>query len=245
MRKMMLCGAAVLIVALVAFAGGDPWKTKPYTEWTDEDIQKVFTGSPWAKTVAIEGTWKPVSATEAATGAQTSGGGGKGMGGTATVLPAEADPSAGTRGPNVSFNVYWMSSETIRAGLARRGVLHGGKDPAEAQKFVEAPQDEYQVAVQGPDMAPFYHQPETFYQANASLEIKKTKQKIQPSHVTYGRDAAGKINSAIFYFPKKANGQDTISAEDKNVEFSCKLGASTLHADFEPSKMVNAKGSDL
>ena len=105
--------------------------------------------------------------------------------------------------------------------------------------------DDYEVAIQGRDMGPFYHQNEAFYQANAALEVKKTKQKVMPSKVQYGKDANGNINSALFFFPKKVNGQDWLSTSDKNVEFTCKLGASTLHAVFEPSKMENQKGPDL
>ena len=175
----------------------------------------------------------------------SSAGGGKQSGGTSTVLPAEADREAGTKGPEEAFSVYWMSSQTMRAALARRSVLHGGKDPAEAAKYVEAPMEDYEVVIQGKDMGPFYHQEEAYYTQNAALEVKKTKQKVLPTKVTYGKDANGNINSAMFFFPKKVNGQDWLSTSDKNVEFTCKLGVSTLHAVFEPAKMENQKGPDL
>jgi hypothetical protein len=145
----------------------------------------------------------------------------------------------------VPFNVYWMSSETMRAALGRRAVLHAGKDEAAAEKYVETPVDEYQIVVQGLDMAPFYHNEERFFEANSTLEVKRIKQKFSPGHVAYNRDDKGAITSAVFFFAKKANGQDTISPSEKSVEFTCKLGKSTLHAVFEPSKMVNQKGADL
>ena len=238
----------IVLVSAVAWAGGDDvWRSKPYSQWTDEDIQKVFTASPWAKTVTVEGTWKHVVGVNSANGSLNAGGSGgtKGMGGGSTVLPAEADLASGTKGPDEPFSVYWMSSETMRAALARRSVLHNGKDPSEAQKYVEAPMEEFEIMVQGPDMSPFYHQDEKYYQLNAALEVKKTKQKVMPSRVVYGKDANGHINAATFFFPKKVNGQDWLSASDKNVEFTCKLGLSTLHAVFEPSKMDNQKGPDL
>ncbi|MFZ0581244.1 MAG: hypothetical protein WAN72_14015 [Candidatus Acidiferrales bacterium] len=247
MKKAMMCGVTILVVAMLAWAGGDPWKTKPYQQWTDEDIQKVFTASPWSQKVAVEGTWKPVRGVDSANGSLNAGGGGgaKGMGGSSTVLPAEADVNAGTRGPSVPFNVYWMSSETMRAALGRRSVLHAGKNETDVDKYVETPVDEYQIVVQGLDMAPFYHNEEKFFEVNSALEVKKTKQKFSPSHVAYNRDDKGAITSAVFFFPKKLNGQDTISASDKSVEFTCRLGNSTLHAVFEPTKMVNQKGADL
>jgi len=250
MRKGIVAGLTVLVIAVIAWAGNDPWRSKPFTEWTDQDIQKVFTDSPWARKVTIEGTWKPVMGVDAAGGEISAagnggGGGSKGIGGGSTVLPAEADLASGTRGPNVQFDVYWMSSETMRAALARRAMLHSGKTQEEVQKYVDTPADTYQIVVQGADLAPFYHDDEKFFAANSSLEIKKTKQKIQPTHVIYNRDPQNKITSAVFEFPKKANGQDTIPPTEKNVEFSVKLGKSTLYAEFDPSKMVNQKGPDL
>lgn len=250
-RKSIVRASIIMALAvLTAWAGSDPWKSKPYKQWNDEDIQRVFTDSPWSRKVTVEGTWKPVAPTEASGGTITAagnggGGGSKGMGGTATVLPAEHDSNAGTVGPSVPFNVFWMSSETMRAALARRSVLHAGKDEASAEKYVESPVEEYQIAVEGTDMAPFYHNEEKFFEANSALEVKKTKQKISPSHVVYNRNEKSVITSVIFFFPKKVNGQDFISPSDKSVEFTCKLGKSTLHATFEPKNMVNQKGVDL
>lgn len=248
MRKSLITVFASLIVAAVMFASTEPWKSKPYQQWNDEDIQKIFTDSPWSRKVTVEGTWRPVVGVGASDGALNAGGSGgsKGVGGGSTSLPGEADRDAGTVGPSVPFNVYWMSSQTMRAALARRGVLHAGRDESAAEKYVEAPVDEYQIAVQGSDMAPFVHNDEKFFQANAWLENKKSKQKISPSHVEYTHDENnGRITSAIFFFPKKTNDQDSIGPSDKNVEFTCKMGKSTLHAAFDPTKMVNQKGSDL
>ena len=40
-----IAGAACAVVLLAA----EPWKTKEYTQWTDEEISKVLSDSPWAK----------------------------------------------------------------------------------------------------------------------------------------------------------------------------------------------------
>jgi hypothetical protein len=249
-RKLIATIGVIMVLAVMAWAGDGPWKSKPYQQWNDADIQRVFTDSPWSRKVTVEGTWKPVSQVESANGTITAagnsgGGASKGMGGGSTALPAEHDANAGTVGPSVPFNVFWMSSQTMRAALARRSVLHAGKDEATAETYVESPLDEYQIAVEGTDMAPFYHNEEKFFEANSALEAKKTKQKISPSHVVYNRNEKGAITSAIFFFPKKVNGQDFISSSEKNVEFTCKMGKSTLHAMFELKNMVNQKGEDL
>src|SRR5580704_15090042 len=37
----------------VCLWAADFWQTKPYTEWSDKDIQKIETSSPWSKQVPI------------------------------------------------------------------------------------------------------------------------------------------------------------------------------------------------
>ena len=44
-----LTGAACAIVLFAA----EPWKNKDSTQWTDDDINKVLTDSPWAKEMTI------------------------------------------------------------------------------------------------------------------------------------------------------------------------------------------------
>ena len=61
MKKAFTCSLAILVIAALASAGGGPAKdAKRYQQWNDEDIQKVFTDSPWSRKVTVEGTWKPV-----------------------------------------------------------------------------------------------------------------------------------------------------------------------------------------
>jgi hypothetical protein len=47
MRTVGFAGVAWIVAALVAVAA-DVWETRPYTEWSDKDAEKVMTDSPWA-----------------------------------------------------------------------------------------------------------------------------------------------------------------------------------------------------
>ena len=47
MRTAGFVGVVWLTASLVAVAA-DVWDTKPYTEWSDKDAEKVMTDSPWA-----------------------------------------------------------------------------------------------------------------------------------------------------------------------------------------------------
>lgn len=178
---------------------------------------------------------KPGSGGGGGGGSAPSGGGGYG------------GDDSGASIPQAQFSVYWMSSRTMRAALGRRQVLHAGRDAAEVEAFVSKPLDEYEIVVQGRDMSPFVNNDEKFFQANALLEVKKSKDKIAPSRVTLERGADGKtVTGAFFYFPKKsASGENEIAPDEKGVTFSVKLGKSTLKTDFDPRKMDDQKGSDL
>lgn len=227
---------ALLVFSALAWAADAPWKGKPYDQWDDKDIQKVFTDSPWERMSTITRTWAAAAAKDLANGPLAGG---------QTRLPGEAR-SGDSVGDDVNFHVFWASSRVMRAASARRAILHGGKKDLDVDKYANAQQEEYQIVLQSEDMSPFVRHDEKFYQENSFLELKKTKQKIAPSHVQYERDEKGQIATAIFFFPKKTpSGDPTIAPDEKNVGFSCKIEGATLRVNFEPQKMVDNQGAAL
>jgi len=240
---------AALAFVAIALASDPPWKGKPYDEWTDKDLEKIFTDSPWARIATVTRTWAPLTSKEGAAsgpagGAQPNspmpGGRPGGPGGVTAPSGSEA------AGDELRFNVYWASSRIMRAASARKSVLHGEKKDLDVAKYANEPQEEYQVVVQSEDMAPFVRHDENFYQANSFLDVKKTKQKIPPSHVRYERDEKGLVGAAVFYFPKKtASGELTLPGDEKNVEFNCKIEGSRLRVNFDPQKMADSQGPSL
>jgi hypothetical protein len=230
--------ALIALVALV-WAGGPSWKDKPYQQWTDEDISRLFTDSPWAHTLKIERTWVPWVNKELPEGLIN----GRGRG-----LPGSMEQSSDqARGAQARFNVLWMSSLVMRKALVRRAVLHYGKKSAEEDETLKQQPEEYFVVVQGTDMTPFHDKNEEYYRANAFLQTKTTKQKIFPSHVSYVISPDGKsVYAAKFLFPKKtSSGEQLIAPTERGVEFICRFEGSPLRAEFDPQKMVDDKGPDL
>lgn len=232
----------ILVFAALALASDPPWKGKPYDQWTDKDLEKIFTDSPWSRIGTVTRTWAP----------QTGGSTGGAQPNT-PALPGRAGgpggssgSDAGGAGDELRFNVYWASSRIMRAASARKSVLHGGKQDVDVAKYAGEPQEEYQIVVQSEDMAPFVHHDEKFFQENSFLDVKKTKQKISPSHVQYERDEKGLVGAAVFFFPRKtASGEPTVPGDEKNVEFNCKIEGSRLRVNFDPQKMVDTQGPAL
>jgi hypothetical protein len=231
--------SALLIFTSFAWGGDVPWKSKPYDQWDGKDLQRVFTDSPWARATTITRTWVPLTAKDLPN---------EPLAGRDRGLPATLDRSAETSvGGELNFHVFWASSRVMRAASARKAVLNGGKKDVDVEKYASEPQEEYQIVLQSEDMTPFFRHDEKFFQANAFLEMRKTKQKIAPSNVRYERDQKGQlIASVVFLFPKKTpSGDPTIGSDEKNVEFNCKIEGATLRVNFEPQKMVDNNGPAL
>jgi len=235
----LLVFSVLMLFSAAVWAGSEPWKGKPYQQWDDKDIERVFLDSPWSRTTTITRTWLPISSKDLPD---------KIISGSGRAVPTELERSGETSvGGELKFYVLWASSRVIRAASARKSVLHGDKKDVDVDKYVTEPQEEIQILVQSEDMAPFTRKDEKFYQTNAYLQSKKSKQKIPPSHVRFERDAKGiLVTSALFFFPRKtATGEPTISADEKNVEFNCNMDGANLRVNFEPQKMVDQTGPSL
>src|SRR5215831_9300543 len=177
MPNTLKCILAVLVAASICFAADVPWKSKPYDQWTDKDLQKIFSDSPWARMSTITRTWSSASGSAAAPGI---GNDPRRAGGAGPSPNARGGPQGGgSNAPetdDLSFFVHWASSRVMRAASARRAVLKGKSDLDVAQ-YASQPQEEYQIAVQSEDMSPFVRHDENFYKQNSYLETKKSKMK--------------------------------------------------------------------
>ncbi|HKS80724.1 MAG TPA: hypothetical protein VJR23_04405 [Candidatus Acidoferrales bacterium] len=268
MRKAILGFLAVALFAAICWAGGDPWKDKPYAQWDDKDIQHVLSNSPWVRNVTVSAAWEPASSESGGMGgygntgqtqpnppaqqSSPSGGGGgmKGGGGPGGGPGGAPQSSSGMDMPSIpqaTFSVFWLSSRTMREALGRRAVLHSGRSEADVDKYVDQPLEDFEVTVQGRDMTPFSKNDEAFFQSHATLEMKKSKDKVAPVKVTLEHSQNGNaVTAATFYFPKKSStGEATIAADEKEVTFACEIGKTQLKVSFDPRKMSDQKGPDL
>lgn len=231
---------ALLVSGALVWASGPPWKDKPYQQWTDEDIARLSTDSPWAHAVTIERAWIPWANKELPEGLINGGG---------RALPSTMEQSTDhARAGQARFYVFWMSSLVMRKALARRAVLHYGRSAAEEDEILKQQPDEYIIVVQGTDMTPFHDKSEEFYRANVFLQTKITQQKISPGRVSYVMSPDGKsVKAAKFLFPRKlSSGEPLIAPNERSVLFVCRIEGSPLRTDFDPQKMVvDEKAPDL
>jgi hypothetical protein len=257
MRKAILVGSVTLIVAALLFAGGDPWKSKPYQQWDDKDVQRILQDSPWAKVVQVDVNWKPgqddsIDASSglgaAPSGSSTTPPPSGKMGGYQAPASNGLPPViSGGGGAQASFLLRWVSSRTVQRAAARKVELAGQLKSEEAEKQLAQPFDDYEIAVAGPDMKPFQSADDDALKKSATLVEKKNKQKISPIKVQVTRAADGKkVQAVVFIFPRKSeNGEPTIADDEKGVDFDCSVNGAKIRASFDISKMQDTQGRDL
>jgi hypothetical protein len=231
----------LLLGASLLYAGDKPWKAKTYQQWDEKDLQAILSDSPWVRVTPIQRTWLPVSEKDVAPDPQIAG--------AVRTMPAPNTSQGTVRAGEESLRelnvqVFWQSSRVMRAATARQAVLHGQQ--VDVDKYVAEPQTEYQLILRMQDMTPFTQHDEKFFQDNAFLQTKKSKDKISPTHVLYEKNAKGSIQDAIFFFPKtNSSGAPTISSDEKEVQFSCKIADQTVRLGFRPQEMVDSSGLAL
>ena len=250
MRKIFLTAAVVLVAAAIVWAG-DPWKSKSMDQWTEQDIQSILLNSPWSKpNLQVQGAWRPSGMTQASGSTGVPGGSSDTSHVSDSANPAtagglEKDDEAAAK--QATYSVFWWSSRTIRAASMRRAVLRGSMTEADAEKAVAVTPDEYMILVQGSNMQIFQHRGEEAFEKAAYIEIKRSKEKLFPSKVAFLKGSDGEsVTGAIFYFPRKgANGEPTITPDEKELDFYLQMGDAKILTYFDPRKMVDSKGEDL
>jgi len=248
---MVLLLLVSLGLVIVTWAGGDPWKSKPYQQWDSKDILRIVNDSPWAKLVRVDAPWKNAPGADDGAGSLPPGGIRPTMGGMGGQ-PSSAPPNPGGGGqnpqiPQAAFLLRWVSSRTIREAVLRTAVLSGRTKEEDAEKDLAHPVDTYQVLITGADMKSFEGVDDDELKRGTFLFTRKTKQRIVPSSIQIERTADGKdVQSIVFLFPKKVpTGEATIAADEKGADFTCVAGTVRIQATFDISKMDDAQGRDL
>jgi hypothetical protein len=248
MRKLIFGIMAIVCLAALATAGGDPWKSKPFSQWDEKDIRKILAESPWSKVIQVPAAWSNggeaggVPDPTVASAAQEHSANGGIMGDRGSGAPP-APPKV----PQATFVVRWVSARTVREAILRGEVLAGRMKEEDAEKQAALPVEVYQVMILGQDMKPFQGADEKSLLEKTYLLTKKTKQKIAAVGVEFKRGPDGKAVLAVaFAFPRKtASGEETIGSDEKNVELYCSVVGANIRASFDIPRMDDVKGRDL
>ncbi len=214
----MLVGAGLLWAA-------EPWKEKPFTEWTQKDVERVAQDSPWAHFVEVPGASGP------------------GEGAIARSEVSGTKPLSDTAGPQSAgrYLVQWASALTLRQARVRSAQLAARENAEESAAILAVTPPYYILAVVGPNLNAFEEMKEDGTKAASYLELKTSKKRIAPEAAQFIRQN-GRVLQVIIFFPREAEGTLTIAESEIKVEFHCRAGKSEIETTFDLRKMVTRDG---
>jgi hypothetical protein len=129
------------LLAATALSAADFWVEKPFLQWSDKDVEKMMTGSPWAALVSVAlPPSMPVPSDDV--------GGRGGRGGAEGFGP----------GPRrIRVTISWRSALPFKQALVRSQVAQGGTPSEEQKAFLAQAEPFYVVGLTG--LPPQYVRP--------------------------------------------------------------------------------------
>jgi hypothetical protein len=244
MRTTLLNKLAVLAaLAPAALWAADVWESKPFQNWTQKDVQKIFNNSPWARQArAVIGSSPPDPAGRsqpAVSDASSNDSGvpkGREPGGAGRLGGAPSDVDQGPQSQvGVPVIVRWQSALPLRQAQMLGKYGDNVAISPEAQKFLADEPGIYVVAISG--LAGSIVSAGGGDQARRSIAEKSTltvkgKPPLHPIDVDFL--AAGSTVDVLIGFPRSTR----ITLEDQEVELASEIGRATVHYKFKLKDMV-------
>jgi hypothetical protein len=240
-------GLCVLLTIPRARAASDFWNKKSASEWTNEEIARITTHSPWARDVNAEFELDSDYTTNGAEGPSVGRGGVLTAPGAATGGPAQIElgrdknnfPRGSRRGTPVI--VRWESAQPVRDALgvplpddfAGRYVLSVSGLPLGVMERRRRGADAGRVSVDPQENTPAARQRRMVeeLQSSATLEAKG-REPAQPGIV---RPVPRTPGTYLFGFSKELL---PLTANDREIAFTLKTALMSVKAKFEPKEML-------
>ncbi len=241
-RARMLC---ILGLSPLLALAGDFW-SKPYTEWTPEDVIRMLSNSPWAQEATAQtrmdrgdrgqrsgrgggmgggggmGRVGGINGPMGGGGPLGTGNGGGGMGGGRGSGRGDDNTGGPVRMPDVRTTVRWESALPVRQALAKR---------MDAELTEESPS--YIIAVAGLPRRSRTDEddPDRLEQIRIATTLSaKGRSGLAPQKLELAKDGS----TLLFVFRR----DEPFSLDDKEVEFVTKMGPMELKRKFKLKDMV-------
>lgn len=214
MRRKLAGTLGVWVLACAALVAADFWEDEEFTSWSDRDVQKMLTDSPWSKQVNIVmgGLREEETSRFTGDGVNFGGGGGRRGGGDGGF--------SGIRRTRVS--VVWINALPVRQAMVRNLIGRNGAIPPEGEQFLSEEDPFYTVAIVGlPPAFEVLGQMVNEVLAETTLQ-RDDKDPIEPIDIGFLREGDQSIR-VMFMFPRT----DPITLDDREVEFITRLGSIT------------------
>jgi len=235
MRRILFTCSILILFAASAAAQ----KTKPWTEWSAKDAEKVMNDSAWGQTQTESDTQQPESAS-AITQVSSSGA-------ARDNLNRTPESGEGKTSMSVRYRVRFLSAKPIRAAFVRMVELQGA--PPERvtllRTFVDRDFGDYivvTITIDGndqkriaPAVAEISNADATVLKTTTYLERKDGKRVALMDYRAPVQDGLG----AKFVFPRTIDGKPFIEATSGEVRFATEVGkAVKISKRFKVSEMM-------
>jgi hypothetical protein len=231
----------LLLTLAVCLWAADAWQSKPFTDWSDKDVQRLLSSSPWAKEVNIALGGGGGGGSSKGGGKRGGGGGGGDMGGSGDAMSNVGNAGGSRSGtqevgglggtPSLMLVIRWQSALPVRQAIAKQKYGSEAGTSPEAKKLLDD-QKYYAVVVSG--------LPGRMLHASDDMKsnlLKATTLSVKGKDPVAAVDlqTAGNEQKAVvmFFFPKTS----PVEADDKEVEFSSKFGPMIVKEKFKLKEM--------
>ena len=249
-------------VGMIALGGQKFWEKKEFPDWSKKEIRQMFTKSPWARSVTIRlGGMQPSkgsSSTGTNLGGSPAGGAGNYPQGSGTGYPGGAGLGGGRGGgggfaSSLSLTVRWYSALPIKQALA----AHRYGSEAQADENLKREETHYTIGLSGVTGALFLGdrsssksgtesdpwqaifdrlKSESFLKTSGreAIQAVEVQMRSAPELDVVDAQEMGARAEILLMFPRS----QTITLEDKQVEFATMLGRQKLKKKFKLKEMV-------
>ena len=235
MAKMSVTGAlGLLLLVETTLVAADFWVERDFTAWSDKEVQKMLTDSPWARTVSVVNFDASLAGRVGGlsggvlgrgTGSRAGAGAGGGVGGDGAGNLGGGSFLASPERVNIA--VRWSSALPIRQALARR--LSAGAPGIDPAATLAGDESFYRVSVVGVPSGALASADDL---ADVTRLNRNSAPPLQPGniHALYEND----VLTIEFQFPKT----DSITLVHREVEFVTRLGDVRIKAKFRLRDML-------
>lgn len=200
---------AILFVFALTLIAGAQKKTKPWTEWSEQEVTKMLNESAWGQTQVNTDTSEMFYSPGSSASRNTQG--------------------ALNQAVSVNFRIRLLSAKPIRQAYARRVLLKNPELAEQLKTFAAQQSDKYIViAVEydgadrrftGPAFQAFSSTNTAALKNATYLETKDGKRVFLEQYIAPGKDGMG----AKFVFPRMEKGEPFITTNSGFLRFYSEL----------------------
>lgn len=226
-----------LLASLFSFPlfAADFWQSKKSSEWSDKELSKMMKDSPWSRQAVVSmgqggGGGRSGGGSGEGGGGGRGGGGGKGGGGS----KGGGGEGGGGGMPTIGLQIRWSSAKPVKLAMARMKFGAEADTKPEVKEMVDRAEKDYLITIDGIPAMMARQGPEKLIVAlkKGSFIHCPGKDDLAPSDAQVGQGEKGIV--ALVSFPRK----DSYSLDDKEVEFSMKMGNISAKRKFKLKEMV-------